>query len=166
MKKTCLTVLPLLVIWIVSNAQPQFCKKLKLKTATQKLWAGGIAGRSGSNYSFVMNGSPLAKVVLDSIWIKDEGVFSLQPQISYDGFEINIQSRYDTCSATHSIDCKRMRMRSMYPTEAELAELQKKPADNPFTKKKCEAVLVYSVCGKKRTLIIAELKRLEKVVYP
>lgn len=146
--------------------QAQRCSKLKLKSATQKLWAGGIAGRSGSTYSIVMRGLPSSKVTMDSIWIREEGVFSLQPQYSYDGFEINLQSRYDTCCATHTIECKRIRLRSMYPTETELAEMEKKPALNPFTKKKCDAVVVYSVCGKRRMLLIPEWTRLEKVMYP
>lgn len=134
---------------LIHSASEVLCAQpLKLESATTKHWVGGIGGRSGDNYSFVLTGCSKYKIEFDSVWIKHEGAFSLSPEVTYNGFETNIQSRYENPKATHTITGKRFRIQSLFPSAEEQAELTMKPAVNPFGRRKSEAVLKYRV-GKK-----------------
>jgi hypothetical protein len=50
--------------------------KPKLVAATKQSWSGGVAGRSGCNYSFKLQFSKRDRIRLDSIWL-DHVVFPL-----------------------------------------------------------------------------------------
>lgn len=158
--------LPFLLFSSLFAAGQGCTKHLKVNSATTKKWAGGIAGRSGVNYTFQLQGSSKYKVAFDSIWIINEGAYSLKPESTYEGFELNILSRYDSAQASHTITAKRLRVQSLYPTAEELALLQRKPGANPFKAKKCVAVISY-VCGNKKSYLpVRSFRELEKVNHP
>ncbi len=141
-------------------------RHLKVQSATAKKWAGGIAGRSGVNYTFQLQGLSKYKISFDSIWIMNEGAFSLKPENTYEGLELNILSRYDSTKAAHTITAKRLRIQSLYPTPEELAVLQRKPDANPFKVKKAVAIISYVCGGKKYYLPVRSITQLEKVNHP
>lgn len=68
----------LLLAYIVITSLPVVAQKIKVVSATRQDWSGGIAGRRGSNYVFVIEMSGYKKQpVPDSLWF-DERVVGLR----------------------------------------------------------------------------------------
>ncbi len=65
----------ILIIAVLGGALSTSAQNIKLISATQRSWSGGIAGHHGENYTFIVEFTDIKKdVVPDTIWIGNDPV--------------------------------------------------------------------------------------------
>lgn len=135
--------LAVLLLLAVSEIQAQ---NIKLIEAEHQSWSGGIAGRHGSNYRFVLQ-FPLKGISsADTIWIRDEAiVLSEKQQGGRNSYSITTKGKITNCeilAGTSKDDYA-----DTYPIGPEGKPKAEKPG-MPFPYKGF-ALLSYNVNGKR-----------------
>jgi hypothetical protein len=134
---------------------------LKLTEATSTHWAGGIAGRSGTNYVISLKQSTKEKVELDSIWIKGEGTFIIPKDTTMDGEVYMIRKD----SGAFDVVVKAFHIYG-YPDAEGKTKPENKNLANPFHISAEAAVVAYH-CGKNvYYLPVAKFAEKAAIHYP
>jgi hypothetical protein len=139
-------------------------QKGKVLTATQQCWSGGIAGRHGCNYSFVISFRDVRQqMIADTLWIGDYAVKLTERISNNSNGNMTVKSmgkavRYEINAGTHYDDNERY-MVSIKPTET--------IAPTPPNNHGAVATLAYWYGGERRYFAVLKiLRRLAPVAYP
>lgn len=132
---------------------------VQLLVATSTHWAGGIVGRSGTNYTIQLNAKAKQQITIDKIWIKDEGTFALTTEEGKDAF---YTVKKENSSATYTVMVKTLHNNGANLPGSE--EEKMRDLKNPFAVSG-EAVISYTCCKKQYYLPIAGFKEQGAVHY-
>ncbi len=139
-------------------------QKGKVLTATEQCWSGGIAGRHGCNYSFVISFRDVRQqMTADTLWIGDYAVKLTEKTNGKADGNMRVKRgkktvQYEINASTHHDDNERYRV-SVKPAET--------IANKPPVSNGAVAIIAYWYGGEKRYYEIPKiLHRLAPVAYP
>ncbi len=145
------------------SAEARKLQPLKLISASRTPWAGGIAGRHGTNYNLVVSCSAKYKVKLDSIWFKEEGTYGLKQEENHSGFTMQVKTKSNPNNFTYEIIGGSFHDDGMRQHPDDFEKLQ--DTSNPF-RVKGVAVVSYIFKQKKYYLPVSAFTNNPPVNYP
>lgn len=149
---------------ILLPATMVMAQKGKVLTATEQCWSGGIAGRHGCNYSFVISFRDVRQqMIADTLWIGDYAVKLIEKNKNNAAGNMTVKRggktiQYEIYASTHYDDNEKY-IASTIPTET----IAPKPSYNHGA----VATIAYWYGGKRLHFAVPKiLHKLAPVAYP
>ncbi len=148
---------------MLSFCDAKKCSPLKLISATRTEWAGGVAGRHGSNYNLELRFSSKYKIELDSVWFKTEGTYGLKQEENHSAFSLQVKTKTSSTNTFFEIIGGSFHDDGLRQHPDDFEKLQ--DVSNPF-RVKGEAVVSYFFNKKKCFLAIPVFSNNPPINYP
>lgn len=150
-------------IFLLSSFQTKFFQPLKLTSASQTQWSGGIAGRYGTNYNLLLRCPTKYSIKLDSIWLNTEGTYGLKQEANHSAFSLQVKTKTSSTNITYEITGGSFHDNGLRQYPDDFEKLQN--VSNPFHVKG-EAVVSYIFNKKKYFLAVPAYTNNPPINYP